>query len=534
MKLFIVESPTKAKTIQRYLGRGFKVKATLGHIKDLPPKELGVDEESLKAKYVYLRGKRKIVEQLKKLAEKSDEVYIGTDPDREGEAIAFFLKQELVKVNDNLKRVRFYEITPEALKNSISEGGDLDINLVHAQFSRRVLDRLIGYKLSPKLWRAFRDFKLSAGRVQSPTLMLIVDREKEIQNFKSKSYYYVMADAQKDGIDFTLIYDYRYEKPSDAKDIAKRIEGGLFTVLEVIRKEEKVQPPKPFITSTLQAEANAKLGFPVEKTQKLAQILYEMGLITYPRTDSYRMNSKKAREFIAHIRTEFGDRYAGRLRQFQEKATAQGAHECIRPTGIKEPSLKGDLALLYKLIRNRTLASLMSPALIERVSVNVLVESENLKRPIRMVSKGTSLLFDGWCRVYRCNVELKEFPELEVGEILNVNRVYVHQKKTKPPPRYTEGSLIKTLEKLGIGRPSTYATLVRSLKSKGYIRKHKGSLIPTERAFWVVDFLKENFPSLMDYNFTALMERELDSVEKGNSNWKEVVRKYFNKVVDTL
>ncbi len=532
MKLFVVESPTKAKTLQRYLGKGFKVKATLGHIKDLPPKELGVDEDNLKAKYVYLRGKRKLVEGIKRLAKNSEEVYIGTDPDREGEAIAYFLREEILKVNPNVKRVRFYEITKEAIKNSLREAGELDINLVHAQFSRRILDRLIGFKLSPRLWRAYRDFKLSAGRVQSPALRLIVEREREIQSFKEKSYYYVKAQVRKGEQTFLLTYDYRYEKPANAKDIADRIEEALFVVKSIKVNSQKVPPPKPFITSSLHAEANSRLGLSAEKTQRLAQALYERGLITYPRTDSFRMNERKAKEFMSHIKKRFGQEYVGKLRRFKEKPTAQGAHECIRPTGLKSVSLSGEEDALYRLILDRTLASLMSPAVVERTEVEVEVSTPRLRSPIIMKAKGLKIAFDGWCRVYPCGLEEAPLPPLEEGEVLKVEKVFLQESRTKPPPRYTEGSLIKALEKLGIGRPSTYASLVKSLKSKGYVELRRGALVPTERAFKVVDFLMESFPGLMDYRFTANMEERLDLVEKGSANWKSVVRDYMGLLFD--
>jgi len=286
MNLFIVESPTKAKTIKRFLGKDFIVKATAGHIKDLPSDSIGIDEETLKAKYVYIKGKKKIVEDLKRVARKAKNIFIGTDPDREGEAIAFFVKEELKKINPNIKRVVFYEITPEAIKESLREGRDIDMNAVHAQFARRILDRLIGYKVSPYLWRRFKNFKLSAGRVQSPALRLIVEREKEIREFKKKTFYYVKVSFSKDGVVFDAIYDYRYENPSDAKIILEKIKEGVFRVHEIKRNREKIAPPKPFITSSLQAEANSLLGFSPEKTQKIAQRMYEEGYITYPRTDS--------------------------------------------------------------------------------------------------------------------------------------------------------------------------------------------------------------------------------------------------------
>ncbi|NPA32028.1 MAG: toprim domain-containing protein, partial [Aquificae bacterium] len=266
MKLFIVESPTKAKTIRKFLGKDWTLRASLGHIKDLPKRGLGVELSTLKATYTFVKGKKKLVSELKNLAKRSDEVYIATDPDREGEAIAYFLKQELQKANKKVKRAVFYEITPDAIRKAIRSAGELDMNLVRAQFARRILDRILGYLVSPVLWREFKNKKLSAGRVQSPALRLLVEREREIQNFKQKTYYYVKALLRKDNEKFWALYDYRYENPSDAKIIAQKLEKGFFSVYKFEKKEEKVQPPKPFVTSDLQAEASAKLGFPPEKT----------------------------------------------------------------------------------------------------------------------------------------------------------------------------------------------------------------------------------------------------------------------------
>ena len=529
MFLFVVESPTKAKTIAKYLGRDFTVKATLGHIKDLPPKELGVDEETLRAKYVYVRGKKKLVDALKRLARKSREVYVGTDPDREGEAIAYFLFKELVKVNDRVKRATFYEITPQALKEAVERAGELNMPMVHSQFARRILDRLIGYKISPILWREFKNFKLSAGRVQSPALRLIVEREREIQNFKTKKYYYVKALLEKGGQTFEALYDYRYENPSDAKIILKKIEKGFFSVKEVRTKEEKVPPPKPFVTSTLQSEANAKLSFSVEKTQRIAQRLYERGYITYPRTDSHRMAESFARKVLGYIENRFGKEFVGRIRRFKDKALAQGAHECIRPTSLKEPAdLSEEERALYELIRARTLASLMADMELERQEVYIEVVSPLLKNPLIMIAKGLRVKFKGWSEVYPSDIEEKPLPPLEMGDLLKLIKAFISEKKTQPPPRYTEGSLVKTLEKLGIGRPSTYATIVKTLKDRGYVLQKRKSLYPTETAFQVVDFLSENFPLLMDYNFTAKMEKLLDEVEEGKRDWKEVVREIMD------
>ncbi len=531
MNLFIVESPTKAKTIQRYLGKDFIVRATFGHIKDLPPKGVGVDEETLEAEYVYLKGKKKVVDSLKKLAKTAHSVYIGTDPDREGEAIAYFLKEDISKVNRNIKRVVFYEITSSAIKESLKNAGDIDMNMVHSQFARRILDRLIGYKVSPHLWKAFRNYKLSAGRVQSPALRLVVDREREIENFKVKSYYYVMATLEKDGQKFSAVYDYRYENPSDAKIIADKIREGIYAVVNVTKKEEKVAPPKPFVTSSLQSDANAKLGLPAEKTQSIAQKLYEWGIITYPRTDSHRMNPKKAKDFMGYIAKTFGEEYVGRIRKFKEKSTAQGAHECIRPTSLRERNLSGEWQALYKLILSRTLASLMSEMILERTEVGVEVTSPKLRSPITLKAKGLKIKFDGWSRVYPSEIKEENLPDLNEGDILKLLEVSVVEKKTQPPPRYTEGSLVKSLEKLGIGRPSTYATILKTLKKRDYVKLYKRSLRPTETAYLVVDYLKDYFPTLVDYNFTAQMEEALDQVEEGKKPWKEVVREFFNRVM---
>ncbi len=532
MNLFIVESPTKARTIQKFLGKEFIVKATLGHIKDLPERELGVDLKTLKAKYVYRKGKKKLIQQLKRLAGKSEIIYLGTDPDREGEAIAYFLKEDLKKVNKNIKRATFYEITPQAIYESIKNAGDINMNLVYAQFARRILDRLIGYLISPVLWKEFKNYHLSAGRVQSPALRLIVEREREIQNFKVKKYYYVKVLLEKDGKRFYAYYDYRYENPSDAKVIAKKLEKGFFSVLKFTEKGDKLNPPKPFITSDLQAEANAKLGFSTDKTQKLAQELYEKGYITYPRTDSYRMNEKKAKEFMKFIQDTFGEEYVGKLRKFRQKPTAQGAHECIRPTKVV-PQIRegGDPSSLYDLIFRRTVASLMREMRLLRQKVEIEAVSPELRRPLKLVAKGLKIEFDGWSKVYPADIKEEPLPKLEEGELLKLVRVELEERKTQPPPRYTEGTLVKTLEKLGIGRPSTYATIVKTLKERGYIRIKNKALVPTDIAFQVVDFLMEKFPLLMDYKFTAIMEEKLDLVEEGKLNWKTVVYEFAERVL---
>ena len=529
MFLFIVESPTKAKTISRILGKDFVVKATLGHIKDLPKKELGVDEKTLKPKYVYLKGKRKIVNELRKLAKRSKVVFIGTDPDREGEAIAYFLKQDLMTTGADIKRVVFYEITERALREALDSAGDVNMDLVRSQFARRILDRLIGYTVSPILWRDLKVGNASAGRVQSPALRLVVDREKEIQSFKPKRYYYVKAILEKNGVRFEAVYDYRYENPSDAKYVADHIRDGLFIVSSVERKREKVAPPKPFITSSLQSEGSSRLGISPERIQIVAQRLYEEGFITYPRTDSHRMNPKVAEGFLRFIEEEFGKEYVGRLRRFREKKTTQGAHECIRPTDLKRRPTHGEE--VYDLILRRTLASLMADLLLERTVAKIEVTSPTLKRPLVMVAKGVRTVFEGWTRVYPYELQGKPLPEMAVGDQLKVVKVFVEEKVTQPPPRYTEGTLIKTLERIGIGRPSTYAVIVKTLKEREYVKVIRRTLQPTEKGILVAEFLKERFPILVDYDFTARMERELDEVEEGRKDWREVVRELFKEVM---
>lgn len=462
MRLFIVESPTKAKTIAKYLEEGWIVRATLGHIKDLPADKLGVDEETLKPTFVWVRGKRNLIEKVRKIAQKVEAIYIGTDPDREGEAIAYFVQREISSLKKPISRVVFYEITPQSIKSALEKPTSINQNLVSAQFARRILDRLIGYKLSPHLWKAFRKNTLSLGRVQSPALRLVVEREREIMNFKKKEYYYIKVTFEKDGIEFSAFWDYRFEKPENAKPYLEKLRFALFEVLEYRKEEERKEPPKPFITSSLQAVASNLLKLSVESVQKMAQKLYEEGYITYPRTDSHRMNTKKAEEFMKYIGKNYGEKYVGRLRNFREKATSQGAHECIRPTGLKIPPLKGKELELYMLIFNKTLASLASSAVILRKKVILTPVYENKKgEDMKFTAKGADLLFDGYLRIYPEELELSSLPSFIKGELLKPKKIALEKRQTKPPPRYTEGTLVKRLEELGIGRPSTYASVVK-------------------------------------------------------------------------
>ncbi len=533
MKLFIVESPTKAKTIGKYLGKEWIVSATRGHIRDLPPDGLGVDEETLKPNFVWIKGKKALMEKIKKIAQRAQAIYIGTDPDREGEAIAYFVYKELIRLKKPMKRVVFFEITRESIKQALENPMEINHNLVKAQFARRVLDRLIGYKLSPYLWKAFKKNTLSLGRVQSPALRLIVEREIEIQSFRKKEYYYIKVIFEKDGVEFSALWDYRFEKPENAKPYLQKLRSALFEVAEYEEREDRLQPPAPFITSTLQSTANALLKMKVEEVQRIAQSLYEEGYITYPRTDSHRMNTKKAQEFMKYIEKAYGKEYVGFLRNFKEKASAQGAHECIRPTSTEIPPLQGKALELYRLIFQRTLASLASPALLRKKTAFLVPIYEKKKgEEMKFLAKGKELVFEGFLKIYPESLELSSLPRLKKGEILKAKEIKLEKRQTQPPQRYTEGSLVKKLEELGIGRPSTYAVIIKTLKDRGYVVEEKGYLKPTDLAFEVIDFVKSNFPKVIDYKFTSIMEEGLDEVEEGKRDWKSMVKDFFKEIVE--
>jgi DNA topoisomerase I len=527
MILFLVESFTKASTISKYLGKDYLVQATGGHIKDLPDNTLGVDLETLEPTFFWKRGKKKLVDRIKRVSRNAQLVLLGTDPDREGEAIAYFLWEELKKdKNIPIKRVYFYEITESALQRAIKEQTDIDINLVKAQFARRVLDRLIGYLLSPELQRDLKRRGLSVGRVQSPALRLIVEREREIQSFKSKKFYYINVLFE----GFSAYSDFKFENREEAELYLKILNDALFEVKKVEEWEEIVPPPRPFNTPELQKAANEKLGFSVEKTTKLAQDLYEKGYITYPRTDAHRMNPEKAAEFLQWIEENYGIEYVGRLRKFREKAHVQSAHECIRPTSLFKKPPYGDSRKLFDLILNRTLASLSTPAIAKNTKVVLIPLTEKLS--LEFIAKGRKLIFDGWTRFEDYEFREETLPKLKKGQVLKPKKIILEERQTEPPKRYTEGSLVKKLEALGIGRPSTYATIIKTLKARGYVIVEKGYLKPTDIAFSVLDYLMENFPKLVDYEYTAKMEEILDLVENGKKNWKSAVKTLFREAVD--
>lgn len=545
--LIIVESPTKAKTISRFMKNKFQVKASLGHVRDLPKSHLGVDvENGFTPKYINIRGKGEIIRELKELAKKAPAVYLATDPDREGEAISWHLCTILGIDPKQAKRVTFHEITEKAVKEAFSKPSPINMNLVDAQQARRVLDRLVGYSLSPLLWHKVRP-GLSAGRVQSAALRLIVDRENEIKAFKPEEYW--TLDALLRGPRWEVQARYYGEdgqkrelkSESEVRAIESDIAGKPFTVISVIPKERRKAPPYPFTTSTLQQEASRKLGFSVAKTMAVAQMLYEgvelgsegyVGLITYMRTDSTRVSEAARAEALDFIARTFGREYAAGMRREKHTPGEQGAHEAIRPTSVyRTPDqvkefLKGDQFKLYKLIWERFLASQMPAAVYDTVTCDL----EAGKHVFR--ATGSKLKFAGYTRVYEESQESpteeeKEIIPLSVGDQLELVKLEPAQHFTEPPPRFTEASLVKALEENGIGRPSTYAPIIATLFEREYIERDGKRLVPTELGKLVDQILRQNFPSVVDLNFTAEMEQKLDEIEEGRLNWQSVVGEFW-------
>jgi DNA topoisomerase-1 len=553
--LVVVESPTKVKTIQKYLDGRFIVKASMGHIRDLPKSTLGVDpKRGFRPKYVVAPGKKKVLDELKKAAEKVDALYVATDPDREGEAIGWHLAQELPIDRKKVYRVVFNEITERAVRQAFQQPGKIDLRKVEAQQARRILDRLVGYNLSPLLWEKVRR-GLSAGRVQSVAVRLIVDREREIQAFQPEEYWSLHArlEGRRPPPFVATLREVRGEKPSLPDEAATRaimaaLEGARWTVRAVTRGERRRHPAPPFITSTLQQEAGRKLGFSAKKTMTVAQQLYEgidigeqgpVGLITYMRTDSVRVAREAQAEARAWVAARLGADYLPEAPPvYRSRGGAQEAHEAIRPTDVtREPKhvarfLTKDQLALYRLIWERFLASQMTPAVYDTVSADI-VAGECLFR-----AQGQTLKFRGFTAVY---VESREdetpdededaeraLPDLEEGEVLRLLALEPKQHFTQPPPRYTEASLIKALEELGIGRPSTYASILGTIiNERGYVRRERRTLYPTELGIEVTDLLKPFFPEIMDVEFTAQMEGELDKVEEGELKWAEAVRDFY-------
>lgn len=516
--LIIVESPTKANTIKKFLGKDKNVLSSYGHIRDLPKSKIGIDiDNDFEISYVIPTKARKNFNLLKKEAEKSDITYIATDPDREGEAIAWHLVEAL-----NLKkykRISFHEITKTAIESALSHPGEININLVNAQQARRALDRIVGYKLSPFLWKKIMR-GLSAGRVQSVALKLIVDREKEIKDFKPEEYWSIAVILKKDKeIEAILkVPKMSIKTKKDADKITKELEKSLYSIKSIEKKEIKRSPLPPLITSTLQQEAAKKFGYSSKKTMGLAQKLYEEGLITYHRTDSLNLSNEALKMAEDYIIKEFGENYY-QHRIFKTKKRAQEAHEAIRPTSTE----KKDNSKIYNLIFNRFIASQMAQAIFD--SVKVEIETNNGKL---LQSNGSTLKFDGFLKVYPMKFEEKELPQLSKGDKLNLVKVNPQQHFTQPPARYNEAGLIKALEENEIGRPSTYAPIISTIQMRNYVEKNKdGRFEPTEIGTSVNEILSTHFPEIVDIKFTAKLENNLDDVAMGKEDWKELLRKFY-------
>ena len=548
-KLIIVESPAKANTIKKFLGGSTKVVASMGHIRDLPKSKMGVDiEHDFEPEYINIRGKGDLIKSLKKDAKNAKKVYLATDPDREGEAIAWHLAHILEIPEDSVCRVTFNEITKETVKDSIKSPRKIDMNLTDAQQARRVLDRIVGYKISPLLWKKVRR-GLSAGRVQSVAVKLIVDREEEIEAFIPQEYWNIYARLleKKSKKDFTAKFygkdgkKIEIHSKEEVDNILKKIENGKYVVTYVKKAEKKRNPAPPFTTSTMQQEASRKLGFTLKKTMSVAQGLYEgvsvgekgtVGLITYMRTDSTRISEEARAAAKKQITQNYGENYYEN-RYFKTKENAQDAHEGIRPTYVDlEPDkikefLSNDQYKLYKLIYNRFLASQMATAIYDTVSANIDVNSYNFK------ANGQTLRFKGFMTLYVETEDNKKeeedvsIPELAINEELEKEKIDTKQSFTEPPPRYTEASLVKALEEKGIGRPSTYSPTITTILERHYIEKEQKQLIPTELGKIVNKLLTENFTDVINVEFTAKIEEEFDSIAEGKQEWKQVIRDFY-------
>jgi DNA topoisomerase-1 len=552
-KLVIVESPAKAKTISKFLDDNFVVVSCMGHIIDLPKKKLGVQvEDNFKADYVVIPGKKKLLSELRKKSKDKDKVYFATDPDREGEAIGWNLKEKLKIKDGKYLRVEFHEITKRAILNSFKEPRDFDINKIQAQQARRILDRIVGYFLSPLLWKKISR-GLSAGRVQSIALRLIAEREREIQKFVPEESWKVTAELKKkesESKSEEKSFFARLDKLNEDKCVIKnkeeadaiidKIKNNIFQVKEIQVQQKKKNPLAPFITSSLQQDAFNKLGFSTTKTMVLAQALYEgielgeegaIGLITYMRTDSARIADIAIKELREFISDRYGKEYLpDSPNVYKSRALAQEAHEAIRPTSpSREPQmikqyLDPDQYKLYELIWKRAVASQMNPAVYELISVDIK-SGEFLFR-----ANGSKIVFKGFVLLYSLDDEEDEksyLPKLSVDEELDLLNILPSQHFTKPPARYSEGSLVKTLEEDGVGRPSTYAPVIQTIIARDYVRRAKGYLFPTELGFKVNDLLVEYFPIIMNIEFTAQMEEELDRVENGTYNWVNVLNEFY-------
>lgn len=568
--LVIVESPAKAKTIEKFLGKDFQVESSYGHIADLPSKELGIDVDGdFSPKYIVSDDKKPVVKKLRALAKKADIVWLASDEDREGEAIAWHLKEQLELKDENTKRIVFHEITKKAILKAVENPRDIDYNMVNAQQARRVLDRLVGYELSPVLWRKVKG-GLSAGRVQSVAVRLIVEKERSIQEFTAEKHYKVVAEfSNNEGKTFKATIPKNFDSKKVAETFLKSCGKADFSIADLTKKPAKKSPAAPFTTSTLQQEASRKLGFAVGRTMQVAQRLYEAGLITYMRTDSVNLSVDARDEAEEEITASYGKEYS-KQRVFKSKSKgAQEAHEAIRPTNMKmhSVSVEYDQDRLYDLIWKRTLASQMSDALLERTNMKI----ENTENSKIFTANGEMIKFEGFLKVYLEGKDDDEeeqagmLPNLQVGESLEYTYINATQRFTSPPYRFTEASLVKQLEELGIGRPSTYAPTISTVQRRGYVEKgqnegiereyeqmilsngavkseiltektgsDKNKLVPTDIGNIVNDFLVANFSNILDFGFTARVESSFDDISEGQENWIEMIKGFYGKFHDNV
>lgn len=581
--LVIVESPAKAKTIEKFLGKDYKVMSSYGHIRDLKKKELSIDDETLEPEYEIPEEKKKLVGELKSLAKKAEKVWLASDEDREGEAISWHLCEVLGLDEQKTSRIVFHEITKPAIVEAIEHPRHLDMNLVNAQQARRVLDRLVGFKLSPVLWRKVKP-ALSAGRVQSVAVRLIVEREREVQAFKSESYYSVSGvfalnnpDGSASEVKATL--SQRFKTEQEARQFLEQCKDATFTVESVNHKPMKRTPAPPFTTSTLQQEAARKLGFTVTQTMMVAQHLYENGRITYMRTDSVNLSGLCINASKEEISNQYGPEYS-KVRQYHTSSKgAQEAHEAIRPTNMNASSIEGTIQerRLYDLIWKRTIASQMADAEIEKTTVEISIKVPQLPEGMgnkAFVAQGETVKFDGFLKVYRESADDEEenndepthvLPPLKKGNELVRREISATERYSQGPQRYTEASLVHKLEELGIGRPSTYAPTISTIQQREYVVKgdrkgeerqyniitlkgklvtdklrvemtgsDKGKLLPTDTGIVVNDFLMENFPNIMDYNFTAKVELEFDKIAEGSESWNKMIKLFYHDFEPTV
>ena len=571
--LVIVESPAKAKTIEKFLGKDFKVQSSFGHIADLPSKELGVDVDGdFTPKYIVSSDKKKLVADLKKEAKKAEMVWLASDEDREGESIAWHLAEELDLKKENTKRIVFHEITKTAILKAIENPRQIDYNLVNAQQARRILDRLVGYELSPVLWRKVKG-GLSAGRVQSVAVRLIVEREREIEAFNPVASYRIDAEfVTAQGNSFKAKLPKNFQTQAAARAFLEKNIDASYSVADLIKKPAKKSPAAPFTTSTLQQEAARKLYFSVGKTMTIAQRLYEAGLITYMRTDSVNLSNDAQQDAAKEITKSFGEAYSHPRKYKGKSKGAQEAHEAIRPTQMSRHSIEGDYdqTRLYDLIWKRTLASQMSDAQLERTNVKIAItSSQGVKE--QFTANGEMIKFDGFLKVYLEGIDNDEqeqegmLPKLVKADLLGANYITATERFTRPPYRFTEASLVKQLEELGIGRPSTYAPTISTIISRKYVEKgtvegverkylqltlenqtlkdntlletigsDKGKLVPTDIGMIVNDFLVEHFSSVLDFNFTAKVEQDFDDIAEGKEDWKHMLKEFYGKFHPTV